>query len=635
MATTEVADGRSAPTDSTRPIALTWRFDWGITILSAWVIAGFYADLWAHAHGRVDDTFLTPWHAVLYAGAMTFGLTLGVVAALNMRRGIPWRLALPRPYLVSLAGVIGFIISGQLDFAWHSLFGFEVSVEALLSPSHLALAVSGTVALSGPIRSVWSRAPATSASWRLDGAAVVALGLILSVFAAFTQYAHPIVDPRAASVTGGGVRGPVSQLYAMAADGTDQHRIVIADADNRNPQLSPDGRRLAFDSSADGSTQIVVSDPDGANPRPVTTESRSGGASWSPDGTRIAFHSDRAGSLDIYTMAADGTDVRQITTEPSSDLVATWAPDGTRIAFSSDRDGFFAIYSVRPDGTDIVRLTQGTAGAFDPDWSPDGGRIAFSSEGAEGDLDVASMAADGTDIRRLTNAPGDDYLPAWSPDGRSIAFSSDRDGDLEIYVMAADGSNQRNLTRNPGLKDGWYGPSWSPDGTAIVYPSEAERPPGSADDLDQALGAASILIQAALLAGFALVALRRGPLPFGALTLIVFVPTALMTVVSDEYRFLPGALLAGVLVDLLVRRVPYGTARRSDAAIAFAIPAAFYVAYFVTLQLTGGIGWTIHLWLGAIFIAGIIGILLDGLIGRRSSDGVVSRRGANVTDGHA
>ena len=65
---------------------------------------------------------------------------------------------------------------------------------------------------------------------------------------------------------------------------------------------------------------------------------------------------------------------------------------------------------------------------------------------------------------------------------------------------------------------------------------------------------------------------------------------------------------------MLVRRLPYGATRRTDAVIAFAIPAAFYAAYFATVQLTSGIGWTIHLWLGAIVIAGIIGVILEALM---------------------
>ena len=154
------------------------RFDWGMALLTIWVVVGFYLDLWAHAHGMVDDTFLTPWHAILYAGAATFGLTLGVLATRNLVRGAPWRSALPGPYMVSLIGAIAFLVAGQFDFVWHSMFGFEVSVDALLSPPHLALAACGIVAFSGPIRSVWAR-PASPASWRRHGPAVIGLTAML------------------------------------------------------------------------------------------------------------------------------------------------------------------------------------------------------------------------------------------------------------------------------------------------------------------------------------------------------------------------------------------------------------------------------------------------------------------------
>ena len=35
---------------------------------------------------------------------------------------------------------------------------------------------------------------------------------------------------------------------------------------------------------------------------------------------------------------------------------------------------------------------------------------------------------------------------------------------------------------------------------------------------------------------------------------------------------------------------------------------------FLGLQLTGGIGWSIHLWLGSIVVAGIVGLLLSFLV---------------------
>lgn len=221
------------------------------------------------------------------------------------------------------------------------------------------------------------------------------------------------------------------------------------------------------------------------------------------------------------------------------------------------------------------------------------------------------MASDGTDARQLTDAREGSYQPAWSPDGTRIAFSSDRDGDLEVYIMNADGSDQRNLSHNPGADDGWVEPAWSPDGRAILYPVQAQVPASQADFVRQGWGAASVLVHAALIAGIALVALRRGPLPIGALALLLSLPTLMMAPVADQWRFVPGAIVAGILAEIVVRRLEFANRRATDVVIAFAIPALWFTAYYATLAATAGIGWTIHLWLGAIFLAGVVGILLN------------------------
>ena len=46
----------------------------------------------------------------------------------------------------------------------------------------------------------------------------------------------------------------------------------------------------------------------------VTTGVRE--AAWSPDGTRIAFTSSRDGTNGVYTMKADGSDVRDVSRTP-------------------------------------------------------------------------------------------------------------------------------------------------------------------------------------------------------------------------------------------------------------------------------------------------------------------------------
>src|SRR5438034_11166723 len=135
------------------------RFDWAMAILSTVLVGGFYLDLWAHAHGRTDNTFFTPWHAVLYSMLAAVGIFLSIAAWRRWHRGAPWWESLPAGYGLSLVGVALFALGGVADLVWHVLFGVEVSVDALLSPTHLALACPGVLIVAGCLRSA-CRGPA-------------------------------------------------------------------------------------------------------------------------------------------------------------------------------------------------------------------------------------------------------------------------------------------------------------------------------------------------------------------------------------------------------------------------------------------------------------------------------------------
>src|SRR3954469_1031756 len=97
-------------------------FDWLFLAGASWVIVGGYLDAWAHQHGKVDDTFFTPWHALLYAGLAVTGLYLTIRGLLAIRGGRPWRQALPYGYGLSFVGCVLFLVFGVLDLGWHTLF---------------------------------------------------------------------------------------------------------------------------------------------------------------------------------------------------------------------------------------------------------------------------------------------------------------------------------------------------------------------------------------------------------------------------------------------------------------------------------------------------------------------------------
>ncbi len=102
---------------------------------------------------------------------------------------------MPVGYGLSLVGLLIFVVGGVGDLLWHELFGFEHDLEALLSPSHLVLALSGALMVAGPFRSAWHRPdvqspPSLGTQWPM----LVSMALLLSLFTFFTQFAHPLVE---------------------------------------------------------------------------------------------------------------------------------------------------------------------------------------------------------------------------------------------------------------------------------------------------------------------------------------------------------------------------------------------------------------------------------------------------------
>lgn len=176
------------------------RLDWWMAIVACVMIFGLFIDGWAHNHDRVDDSFFTPWHAILYGAYGVSALTLIAFHFRNVGKGFHWRRALPAGYMPALAGALLFATGGLGDMVWHGLFGIEESIEALLSPTHLLLAASGLLIISGPIRAYWQRQ--SENTWRELMPAILALTMIASVFTFFMSFAtvtgrtHILTGPR-------------------------------------------------------------------------------------------------------------------------------------------------------------------------------------------------------------------------------------------------------------------------------------------------------------------------------------------------------------------------------------------------------------------------------------------------------
>ncbi|ARI52145.1 hypothetical protein A6E92_08100 [Streptomyces sp. S8] len=188
------------------------------------------------------------------------------------------------------------------------------------------------------------------------------------------------------------------QVYVRDADGT--VRRLTTDRDAGNPELSPDGRTVVFDSAEPGG-------PGGSTQR------------------------------DLWAVGIDGSDLRRLTTTPDNEESPTFSPDGSRIAYACDGDiaRGWQIYERAFEGGPQTRISDGPPGdAKDPSWNPvddatHRARVAYThitDPDPEKGNRLRVTEGIGTDRPLLAggHAEWGSHGVSWLPDGDRLLFLS-------------------------------------------------------------------------------------------------------------------------------------------------------------------------------------------------------------------
>lgn len=169
----------TAPDADDRLIPASDREHLVTVICGLWMTIGLFLDGAFHQDLEGEtESFLTPWHAVFYAGFTASALW---IASMSRRRNggrFDWRLRhLPPGYELARPGLALFGVGAIGDAAWHGAFGVERGIDALLSPTHLLLFAGLVLILTVPYRAATTNAT-TPSPWLIVGSLTSATTLI-------------------------------------------------------------------------------------------------------------------------------------------------------------------------------------------------------------------------------------------------------------------------------------------------------------------------------------------------------------------------------------------------------------------------------------------------------------------------
>jgi serine/threonine protein kinase len=235
------------------------------------------------------------------------------------------------------------------------------------------------------------------------------------------------------------------RMYRLALSGNEPPEpIEVAGLGGRFPTSTPSRKRVAFSQLLEDSD--IWGFQEGQPHRQVFASTfRDYNPDFSPDGQRIVFESGRSGDRqEVWVAQADGTNPVQLTAGPGLyQGTPRWSPDGRRIAFDSlSEDRHWDIWTIQPDGDSLRRLTMDPGDENTPSWSADGHWVYFASE-REGVQEIWRVPSEGGPSEQVTRGGGS--LARESADGRILYFTQ-RFWGSPLFARALPGGPDQRIT---------------------------------------------------------------------------------------------------------------------------------------------------------------------------------------------
>lgn len=238
-----------------------------------------------------------------------------------------------------------------------------------------------------------------------------------------------------------------SDIFMKTAAGKVIEQIThTPNANEKQAQISPDGKRVVYASDKSGRYDIYESSfaVRGSREMEIIRNGRvNEQPCYSPDGRSLAYSTWLPRKGVWYIAIIDLMTQQERLYGPG--LFPKFSPDGTKLLFQKPRTRVPQWYSVWILNLKTQRVSEIVSNnnwaCVTPNWSPNGKKIIFAAinknPGNSGPFtgdDIYTIWEDGTHLMRLTTDNAPDWNPIWSKDG-TIYFISKRNGYQNLWSI--------------------------------------------------------------------------------------------------------------------------------------------------------------------------------------------------------
>ncbi|MEM9101888.1 MAG: Tol-Pal system beta propeller repeat protein TolB [Pseudomonadota bacterium] len=240
-----------------------------------------------------------------------------------------------------------------------------------------------------------------------------------------------------------------------------EYRLILADFDGQrereilrskkaimSPDLSSDGRKIAYVSFENDVSQIYVQDLYTGNRQLISGEKGiNSSPSWSPDNTKLAYVLSKDSNVDVYMVDLASMQKRRLTKHFGIDTEPAWLSNEA-LFFTSNRGGGPQIYELDISSLNKKRIT--FRGGYNTSVSTQHGgeQVVFVHRNSQGYQIALQNLGNGL-METITASPNN-VTPSFSPNGEMVLYATSRDGRSVLGLMSVDGKHQIVLPSSEG-----------------------------------------------------------------------------------------------------------------------------------------------------------------------------------------